>query len=62
MMTRFAGSGETVVQVELPAVEISFSGLSDVDEFQKMWDRMDEAALDPQQSARMIRRLVRGTR
>ncbi|WP_328384302.1 helix-turn-helix transcriptional regulator (plasmid) [Micromonospora zamorensis] len=49
----------TVVQVELPAVEMSFSGSDDVSAYETVWQRMADAALSPQKSATLIAGLLR---
>ncbi|MBN1174821.1 MAG: helix-turn-helix domain-containing protein [Micromonosporaceae bacterium] len=49
----------TIVQVELPAVEMTFVGTDDVAAFELVWQQMAGAALDPQSSARLIAGLLR---
>ncbi|MBM0201764.1 helix-turn-helix domain-containing protein [Micromonospora sp. STR1s_5] len=49
----------TLVQVELPAVEMSFSGSDDVAAYETVWQRMADAALSPQESAELIAGLLR---
>lgn len=55
-----AGSDEpTIVQVELPAVEMTFVGAEDVRAFEAVWDQMVDAALSPQESMKFIAGLMR---
>jgi transcriptional regulator with XRE-family HTH domain len=49
----------TIVQVELPAVEMTFVGVDDVAAFESVWQQMAEAALSPQDSAKFIAGLLR---
>jgi len=49
----------TIVQVELPAVEMTFSGVEDVRAFESVWDQMVDAALSPQESTTFIAGLLR---
>ena len=50
----------TIVQVELPAVEMTFAGVDDVRAFEVMWSQAAEAALSPRESATFIAGLARG--
>jgi transcriptional regulator with XRE-family HTH domain len=50
----------TIVQVELPAVEMTFAGVEDVRAFEAMWNQAAEAALSPRESATFIAGLARG--
>lgn len=61
MITQFRTETEepTLVQVELPAVEMSFSGSEDVAAYETVWQRMADAALSPQESAELIAGLLR---
>lgn len=49
-----------MVQVELPAVEMTFSGTSDLEAFERTWGSMVEVALDPEASAKLLRGLLKG--
>jgi hypothetical protein len=49
----------TIVQVELPAVEMTFVGVDDVAAFESVWQQMAEAAMSPQDSAKFIAGLLR---
>jgi Domain of unknown function (DUF5753) len=54
-----AGTGEpTVVDVELPAMEITTSRPEDVTAYEAAWRRMQEAALNPQDSHAFIAGLL----
>jgi transcriptional regulator with XRE-family HTH domain len=61
LITQFpADVGEpTIVQVELPAVEMTFSGVEDVVAFESNWQHMVDAALSPHESAKFIAGLLR---
>jgi transcriptional regulator with XRE-family HTH domain len=61
LVTQFPPEAEepTIVQVELPAVEMTFSGVEDVRAFESVWEHMADAALSPQQSAKFIAGLLR---
>jgi transcriptional regulator with XRE-family HTH domain len=61
LITEFAPTvGEpTIVQVELPAVEMTFVGVDDVLAFESVWEHMADAALSPQESAKFIAGLLR---
>ncbi len=61
MITQFraATAEPTLVQVELPAVEMSFTGTEDVAAYETVWQRMADAALSPQESADLIAGLLR---
>ena len=50
----------TIVEVELPAVEMTFVGLEDVKAFELFWKHMTEAALPPRESVALISRLLHG--
>jgi transcriptional regulator with XRE-family HTH domain len=49
----------TIVQVELPAVEMTFVGVEDVAAFEAVWQHMADAALSPQKTAKFIAGLLR---
>jgi len=49
----------TIVQVELPAVEMTFIGVEDVLAFESVWEHMANAALSPQESAKFIAGILR---
>lgn len=49
----------TIVQVELPAVEMTFVGSGDVAAFELVWQQMADAALGPHESAKVIAGLLR---
>jgi transcriptional regulator with XRE-family HTH domain len=53
------GSEPTIVQVELPAVEMTFVGVDDVRAFESVWDQMADAALSPQESVKFVAGLLR---
>jgi transcriptional regulator with XRE-family HTH domain len=60
LITEFRDPAEpAVAQVELPAVELTFSGADDLGAFETAWQRMLDAALDPQQSRKLITALLR---
>jgi uncharacterized protein DUF5753 len=61
LITEFpAQSSEpTIVQVELPAVEMTFVGVEDVRAFESVWDQMVDAALSRQESMKFIAGLLR---
>jgi hypothetical protein len=46
-----------IVQVETPAALLTFSG-ADVPAFELAWERTLASALDPEQSASLLRRLL----
>jgi transcriptional regulator with XRE-family HTH domain len=52
-------SEPTIVQVELPAVEMTFMGVEDVRAFESVWDQMADAALSPQESMKFVAGLLR---
>ncbi|MBN1171072.1 MAG: helix-turn-helix domain-containing protein [Micromonosporaceae bacterium] len=55
LMTEFADPRESpIVQVELPAVEMTFSGADDLAAFEIAWQRLVDAALDPKASRQLI--------
>jgi transcriptional regulator with XRE-family HTH domain len=57
--TRFRDPSRcAIVQVELPAVEMTFSGSADLEAFDKTWNCMAEVALDPTNSAHFIQSLL----
>ena len=59
-ITQFRDPADPViVQVELPAVEMTFSGAEDLAAFEIAWQRMADAAHDPQQSRELIADLLR---
>ncbi|MGH3889767.1 MAG: helix-turn-helix domain-containing protein [Pseudonocardiaceae bacterium] len=61
IITEFRELAEpTIVGVELPAVEMHFSGTDDLAAFETAWQRLADAALDPQQSRKLIAALLRG--
>jgi transcriptional regulator with XRE-family HTH domain len=49
-----------IVQIELPAVEMTFSGAADLEAFEKTWHSMAEAALDPKSSSKLLKTMLRG--
>src|SRR6266540_3258869 len=60
ILTEFRDPGEsTIAAVELPAVELTFSGADDLTAFETTWQHMLDAALDPQQSHKLITTLLR---
>lgn len=61
VLTEFrADLGEPpIAQVELPPVDMTFSGEKDFAAFELAWKHMADAALSPQKSATYIRRLLR---
>jgi len=61
VLTEFrADLGEPpIAQVELPPVDMTFSGEKDVAAFELAWQHMVNAALSPQRSATYLRRLLR---
>jgi transcriptional regulator with XRE-family HTH domain len=60
ILTEFRDPGEsTIAAVELPAVELTFSGADDLAAFETTWQHMLDAALDPQQSRKLITTLLR---
>jgi transcriptional regulator with XRE-family HTH domain len=48
-----------IAQVELPPVDMTFSGEKDLAAFEQAWQHMVDAALSPQKSATYLRRLLR---
>src|SRR5205807_766953 len=60
--TEFRDPAEsTIVQVELPAVEMTFTGADDLAAFETAWQRMVDAALDPQESRQFLAGLLRSS-
>ncbi len=60
LITEFRDPMEsTIVQVELPAVEMTFTGADDLAAFETAWQRMVDAALDPQESRQFLAGLLR---
>jgi len=60
ILTEFRDPGEsTIAAVELPPVEMTFSGADDLAAFETAWQRMLDAAVDPQQSRKLIAELLR---
>lgn len=51
-----------IAQVELPPVDMTFSGPTDLEAFEVVWDRMVEAALSPRESTQYLRRLLQEAR
>ena len=49
---------QTIVQVELPAVELTFGTLADIERFEYTWSCMTESALDPKRSKQLLQRLA----
>jgi len=49
-----------IVQVELPAVEMTFSGTDDLEAYERTWNAMADAALDPEASAKLLRGMLKG--
>jgi hypothetical protein len=59
ILTEFRDPGEsTIAAVELPPVELTFSGADDLAAFETTWQYMLDAALDPQQSHKLITTLL----
>jgi transcriptional regulator with XRE-family HTH domain len=48
-----------IVQVELPAVEMTFSGSADLEAFDRTWNCMLEVALSPEKSRNAIQSLLK---
>ncbi len=48
----------SIVQVELPAVEMTFVGVEDVHAFESFWRHMADAALSPEESTKFIAGLL----
>jgi len=62
LITEFRDPAEsTIVQVELPAVEMTFTGADDLAAFETAWQRMVDAALGPQQSRQFLADLLRSS-
>ena len=61
LITQFRpDTGEpTIIQVELPAVEMTFLGVDDLAAFESVWQVMTEAALSPHETANFIANLLR---
>src|SRR5439155_11115811 len=60
LITEFRDVAElTIVQVELPAVEMTFTGTDDLAAFETAWQRMVHAALHPQESRQFLAGLLR---
>ena len=49
-----------IVQVELPAAEMTFSGAADLEAYERTWNAMADVALDPEASAKLLRGLLKG--
>jgi len=49
-----------IVQVELPAAEMTFSGAADLEAYERTWTAMADVALDPDASAKLLRGLLKG--
>lgn len=49
-----------IVQVELPAAEMTFSGAADLEAYERTWNAMAEVALDPDASAKLLRGMLKG--
>jgi hypothetical protein len=60
-MYDFATTDAPFVQVEVPTGEITFADPDDLAQFERAWQRMAAAALDPQRSAKFIRNMLRST-
>jgi transcriptional regulator with XRE-family HTH domain len=50
-----------IVQVELPAVTMTFSGSMDLEAFERTWHAMVDVALTPDESAKLLKSLSRST-
>lgn len=48
----------TLVQIETPAAEVTYTDVEDVQAFETVWSRMCAAALDPDESTTFLQRLV----
>jgi hypothetical protein len=60
LITEFRDPAESIiVQVELPAVEMTFTGADDLAAFETAWQRMVDAALSPQQSRQFLAGMLR---
>lgn len=56
VFTEFRDPSEhPMVSVHLPALEMTFSGTDDISAFQRAWDHLAEAALDPNDSESLVR-------
>lgn len=49
-----------IVQVELPAAEMTFSGAADLEAYERTWHAMADVALDPDASAKLLRAMLKG--
>ena len=59
VFTQFRDEGEEpIVAVRLPALEMTFSGTDDLAAFDRTWDTLVKAALDPEESAALIRSVL----
>lgn len=59
VFTEFRDESEPpIVAVRLPALEMTFSGTDDLAAFDRTWESLVKAALDPQESADLIRSIV----
>ena len=59
VFTEFRDIGEEpIVAVRLPAVEMTFSGTDDLAAFERSWESLVAAALDPDESAALIRSIA----
>jgi len=57
-----ADDPQPVVFLELPTVEVTLAGIDEVDWYLRAWDQYVSAALSPQKSAALLRRLLREQR
>lgn len=49
---------QTIVQVELPAIELTFGTEADIERFEQTWSSMIESALDPKRSKQFLHQLA----
>lgn len=49
---------QTIVQVELPAIELTFGTQADIERFERTWSSMIESALNPQRSKQFLHQLA----
>jgi len=59
MVTLIDPAEPQVVRMETPATHMAFSGADQIAAFELVWSRMSEAALDPDESIRLLRQLIR---
>ncbi len=58
MVTLIDPAEPQVVRMETPATHMAFSGADQIAAFELVWSRMSEAALDPDESIRLLRQLI----